>query len=78
MECTMSLKVYVLHSHLEFFAENFRDVSDEHGERFHQDISVIEKRFIEKWNPGMLTDYCWNIIKEDNPIHKRVKRTNVV
>lgn len=43
--CNMSLKVHVLHSHLDFFAENLGDVSDEHGERFHQDISVMEKRF---------------------------------
>ena len=78
MGCNMSLKVHVLHSYLDFFAENLGDVSDEHGERFHQDISVMEKRFIGKWNPGMLADYCWNIIKEDNTIHKRVKRTNVV
>ena len=61
-----------------FFAENLGDVSDKHGERFHQDISVKEKRFIGKWNPDMLADYCWNIIKEDNTIHKRVKRPNVV
>ena len=74
----MSLKVHVLHSHLDFFAENLGDVSDEHGERFHQDISVMEKRFIGKWNPGMLADYCWSIIKEDNTIDKKVKRTNVV
>lgn len=44
MGCNMSLKVHVLHSHLDFFAENLGDVSDEHGERFHQDISVMEKR----------------------------------
>ena len=34
MGCNMSLKVHVLHSHLDFFAENLGDVSDEHGERF--------------------------------------------
>ncbi|UYV84810.1 hypothetical protein LAZ67_X003586 [Cordylochernes scorpioides] len=32
-------------------------VSDEHGERFHQDISSMEKRYQGKWSPGMLTDY---------------------
>ena len=78
MGCNMSLKVHVLHSHLDFFAENLGDVSDEHGERFHQDISVMEKHFIGKQNPGMLADYCWNIKKEDDTLHKRVKRTNVV
>ena len=42
MGCNMFLKVHVLHSHFDFFAENFGDVSAEHGERFHQDISVME------------------------------------
>ena len=32
----MSLKIHFLHSHLDFFPENLGDVSDEHGERFHQ------------------------------------------
>ena len=33
-------------------------VSDEHGERFHQDISVMEKRYQGRWNESMLADYC--------------------
>ena len=44
MRCNMFLNVHVFHSHLNFFAENLGDVSDEHGERFHQDISVMERR----------------------------------
>ena len=74
----MSLNLHVLHSHLDFFAENLGDLSDEYGERFHQDISVMKKRFKGKWNPGMLADYCWNIKRKDDTLHKRVKRTNVV
>jgi len=77
MGCNMPLKVHVLHSQLDFFVENL-DVSDEHGEKLHQDISVMEKRFEGKWNPGMLADYCWNIKREDDTPHKRAKRTNVV
>ena len=38
MGCNISLKVHVLHSHLDIFEENFGDASDEHGERFHQNI----------------------------------------
>ena len=68
--CSMSLKVHVLHSHLEFLAENLGDVSDEHGERFHQDISVMERQFKGKWNPGMLADYCWGI-KKNITLHTR-------
>ena len=41
--CKMSLKVHFLASHLHFFYKNLGNVSDEHGERFHQDIAVIEK-----------------------------------
>ena len=45
MGCNMSLKIHFLHSHLEFFSENLGSVSDEQGERFHQDISLMEKRY---------------------------------
>ncbi|UYV84088.1 hypothetical protein LAZ67_X001141 [Cordylochernes scorpioides] len=45
--CNMSLKIHFLHSHLDFFLDNLGAVSDEHGERFHQDISSMEKRYQE-------------------------------
>ena len=32
-------------SHLDYFSENFGDVSEEHGERFHQDIRKMEERY---------------------------------
>ena len=75
MGCKMSLKVHFLHSHLPFFHENLGAVSDEHGERFHQDIAVIEKRFKGKWSTGMLAEYCWSL-KQDKPEqeHKRRRR----
>ena len=43
MECNMSLKIHFLESQLEFSPENLREVSDKHGERFHQDIMAMEK-----------------------------------
>jgi len=42
--CNLSLKIHFLHSNLDFFPDNCGAVSDEHGERFHQDISLMEKR----------------------------------
>ena len=45
MGCNMSLKIHFLDSHLDFFPDNLGAVSDEHGERFHQDISALEKRY---------------------------------
>ena len=41
MGCNMSLKIQFLESHLYFFPENLGEVSDEHSERFHQDIMAI-------------------------------------
>ncbi|UYV67906.1 hypothetical protein LAZ67_5002464 [Cordylochernes scorpioides] len=64
--CNMSLKIHFLHSHLDFFPDNLGAVSDEHGERFHQDISSMEKRYQGKWSPAMLADYCWTL-KRDLP-----------
>ncbi|GBM68576.1 hypothetical protein AVEN_82448-1 [Araneus ventricosus] len=69
MGCSMSLKVHFLHSHLEFFPENLGkknlgpkpSVSDEHGERFCQDISNVGARYRGKWNPKMLADYYWTL-----------------
>lgn len=62
--CNMSLKIHFLHSHLDFFPENLGAVSDEHGERFHQDISSMEKRYQGKWSPRMLADYCWTLARD--------------
>jgi len=59
--CNMSLNIHFLQSHLDFFPENCGAVSDEHRERFHQDISSMEKRYKGKWNCAMLTDCCWTL-----------------
>ncbi|UYV64447.1 hypothetical protein LAZ67_3000735 [Cordylochernes scorpioides] len=64
--CNMSLKIHFLHSHLDFFLDNLGAVSDEHGERFHQAISSMEKRYQGKWSPAMLADDCW-ALKRDLP-----------
>ena len=37
----MSIKLHYLFSHLDYFAENLGDVSEEQGKRFHQDIRGI-------------------------------------
>jgi hypothetical protein len=43
MKCNMSLKLHCLDSHLDFFPQNLGEVSNEHGERFHQNISIMDK-----------------------------------
>lgn len=64
--CNMSLKIHFLHSHLNFFPPNLGAVSDEQGERFHQDISTMEKRYQGKSTVNMLADYCWMLIRDSS------------
>ena len=44
-----------------FFNENNGNISNEHGERFHQDISQMGKKYSGKWNPNIMADYCLRI-----------------
>ncbi|XP_055312515.1 uncharacterized protein LOC129574472 [Sitodiplosis mosellana] len=72
MKVNMSLKIHFMYSHLSFFPDNCGDYSDEQGERFHQDIAVIEKRFKCKNSAHMLGEYCWSICRDTDPNqHKR-------
>jgi hypothetical protein len=75
--CRMSIKLHYLHSHLDFFRDNLGDVSDEHGERFHQDIRTMEQRYQGKWDAAMMGDYIWFLIRDDSTVHKRQCRSNV-
>jgi hypothetical protein len=51
-------------SHLYFFPGNRGYVSDEHGERFRQDIAPTEGRYKGKWSPSTFTDYCWTLMRD--------------
>lgn len=62
--CRMSLKIHFLHAHLDFFPQNLGAVSDEQGERFHQDIQQMEKRYQGFWSERMLADYCWMLYRD--------------
>lgn len=81
MGVNMSLKVHVMHSHLDHFASNCGKMSDEHGERFHQEMAPFERRFQGKWNARMLGEFCWSRVWDDPQAedeHKRqVKRIRV-
>jgi hypothetical protein len=56
--CNMSLKILLLHSHLDFFPANVRDVSDQHDERVYHDMCTMGKHDQGDRNPNMLADYC--------------------
>ncbi|GBL99877.1 hypothetical protein AVEN_267924-1 [Araneus ventricosus] len=73
--CSMSLKVYFLDSHLDYFPENLDAVSEEPGERFHQDIKGMERRYQGKWNASVIADYCW-MLQRDNPCKVYKKKSD--
>ena len=56
--CKMSIKMHYLFSHIDRFFENLGAMSDEQGERFHQDIKEMETRYQGRWDAAMMADYC--------------------
>ena len=74
----MSIKLRYLFSHLDYFPKNLGDVSEEQGERFHQDIKIMEERYQGKWDAHIMSDYCWTLIRdctEQSYRRKSYKRT---
>jgi hypothetical protein len=70
--CSMSLKIHMLHSHLDFFPYNCGMVSNEHGKHFYQEIAMMEKRYQGKWSTSMFADYCWTLARNaPEQLHKR-------
>jgi hypothetical protein len=61
--CNMSVKAHYLQSHLDCFPENLGDLSEEQGERFHQD-KKMEARYQGRWDAHMMADYCWNVMQD--------------
>ena len=67
----MSVKVHFLHNQLEYFPKNIEALSEEQGERFHQDIKIMEKRYQGRWNVNMIADYYWCLMRDEenfNPL----------
>ena len=56
----MSLEI-LFSTHILNLPENLGAVSDEHGERFHQDISTMKSRYNAKLTPNMMADYFWSL-----------------
>lgn len=68
----MSIKLHYLRNHLDKFPDNLGNYSEEQGERFHQDLKVMEERYQGRWDCHMMADYCWSL-KRDCP-RKNYKR----
>jgi hypothetical protein len=56
----MSLKIQFCGVTL-LFREKLGEVNDEHGEKSHQQILAMERRYQGKWTSSMLADYCWTL-----------------
>ena len=54
----MSIKVHYLFCHWDRFPENLENLSEEQGERFHQDIKVMEERYQGRLDTYVMADYC--------------------
>ena len=65
MGCRMSLKLHILHSHIDEFKNNLRDYLEQ-GERFHQDMKSFEERYKGQYNENTMDDYIWNLLRESN------------
>ena len=61
-------------SHMEKFPENLGAMSDEQGERFHQDMRQMEERYQGRWDAVMMADYCWSL-NRDNPAADHTRKS---
>jgi hypothetical protein len=69
---SMSLKVHFLASHPDYFPEILGAGSEEQGERFHQDIKEMERRYQGRWNVNMMADCCWTLRRDESQAaHKK-------
>ena len=58
------IKMHYLSSHVNEIPENLGAVSDEQGERFHQDIKDMEERYLCRWDIVLMADYCWSLKRD--------------
>jgi hypothetical protein len=76
--CRMSVKLHYLLSHFQFFRPNLGDVSEEHGECFHQNIEATEKRYQGRWDAAMMGDYIWGLVRADESFSHKQRSTFAV
>jgi hypothetical protein len=76
--CSMSVKIHFLHSHVDFSPENLGAVSEEHGERFHQGIKDMERKYQGRWDKNMLADNCWMLTRDRSEMDIKEERQQEV
>jgi hypothetical protein len=75
--CNMSLQLHFLASHLDYFPPNLGAISEEQGERFHQDLKDVERCYQGRWDVNIMANYCRSIASDDpSREHSRTSRTH--
>ena len=64
--CNMRIKLHCLHCHL-----SGRSWCCEQGERFHQDLKIMEERYQGILDVHMMADYFWSIKRDSQVEHSR-------
>ena len=77
MGCRMSLKVHILHAHLDELKESMNAYSEEQRERFHRDISDFDRRYQRQYNERVMGDYIWGLIRESDLQYCRKSRVTM-
>ena len=57
-KCKMSPKLHFLYLHLEYFTQSFGAYRGKQGERFHQNLRTMGKRYQGIVDVNMIGDYC--------------------
>lgn len=68
----MSVKLHYLHSHLDKFPDNLGDYSEKQGDRSHQDIKIMEKRYQGRWDRHMMAES----LQRDCPGQKHQRKSH--
>ncbi|KYQ46751.1 hypothetical protein ALC60_14272, partial [Trachymyrmex zeteki] len=60
-----------------FPKEVLGDFSEEQGERFHQDIKEMERRYQGRWDINMMAEFCWTLKREIQAKKKQAQKESI-
>lgn len=76
LHINVTVKMHLLLCHIDQFPSNCGQFSDEQGERAHQDLQNIEKRFKGKSEVHAMGTYCWELVREEDPnVHNKKSKS---
>ena len=51
-------------------------ISDEQGDRLHQDMRQMKERYQRRWDAVRMADYCWSLKRQSSSCsHSGIKET---